>query len=311
VNTTPIKSRTSAIGSSIQRGRANTVQKTLATKVPTKQIAKNLHSHTQEGLENAMVLSDELVRLPDEHAHAKGDKLRAAESAARVAREKVREAEETLRLAKQANLAKGAVQPQTTSPVARKLGRGRAASLERSPRRQSGISTATPSPASPLKSAIHPKVVIEKRPSSRPPKPTQAVPPKPQPTLDPTSIATPKSTSKKQTKRKRSLSEQNYTPDTKHPKPVASSSRKPTRSETQKSSGQAVHFQSDNSDDSNELSDTDIANDIKELTTVVTSTKTKPTKKVTRTTAVTKKVSKAAAAGKAGRKAKASKEARS
>jgi hypothetical protein len=309
VNTTPIKSRTGAIGSSLQRGRANTVQKTLATKVPTKQIAKNLHLHTQEGLENAMVLSNELVRLPDEHAHAKGDKLRAAESAARVAREKVREAEETLRLAKQANLAKGVVQPQTTSPVARKLGRGRAASLERSPRRQSGISTATPSPASPPKSAIHPKVVIEKRPSSRPPKPTQAIPPKPQPILDPTSIAAPKSTSKKQTKRKRSLSGQNYTPDTKHPKSVASS-RKPTRSETQKSSGQAVHFQSDNSDDSNELSDTDIADDIKELTTVVTSTKTKPSKKVARTTAVTKTVSKAATAGKAGRKAKASKEVR-
>ncbi|KAI4620516.1 uncharacterized protein J4E87_007204 [Alternaria ethzedia] len=247
-------------------------------------------------------------RLEDEDAHAIGDKARAAQSAARIAREKVRKAEEALNAAKQANLDIPTRTPQTTSPVARKLNRERATSLERSPRRQSGISTAAPSPASPTKTSIHPQVVIPNKPNGRQPKSTQASPPKTQPTTGQTNVATPKTTTKKQPKRKRSLSEQNYTPETKRSKSIVSSSRKSSRTRTQKSPGKAVHFQPDESDDSDELSDDDLAKDVQELTTVVTSTKTKPTRKTTKTTAVTKKVSKAAAAGKAARKAKAGKE---
>ncbi|KAI4652843.1 uncharacterized protein J4E78_007670 [Alternaria triticimaculans] len=257
VNTTPVKSRTGAMGRSIDQ-----------------------------------------PRLEDEDAHAIGDKARAAQSAARIAREKVRKAEEALNAAKQANLEIPTRTPQTTSPVARKLNRERATSLERSPRRQSGVSTAAPSPASPDKTSIHPQVVIPKRPNDRQTKPTP----------DQTNVATPKTTTKKQPKRKRSLSEQNYTPETKRSKSIVSSSRKSSRTKTQKSPDKAVHFQPDESDDSNELSDDDLAKDVQEFTTVVTSTKTKPTKKTTKTTAVTKKMSKAAAAGKAARKAKAGKE---
>ncbi|KAH6877716.1 hypothetical protein BKA58DRAFT_81167 [Alternaria rosae] len=267
VNTTPVKSRTGAIGRSIEQ-----------------------------------------PRLEDEDAHATGDKARAAESAARIAHEKVRKAEEVLNAAKQANLEMSAVNPQATSPVARKLNRERATSLERSPRRQSGVSTAAPSPASPNKTTIHPQVVIPKRPNSRQPKSTQASPPKPQPTQGQTNVATPKTTTKKQLKRKRSLSERNYTPETKRSKSIVSSSRKSSRTRTQKSPGRAVHFQSDESDDSNELSESDLAKDVQELTTIVTSTKTKPAEPTTKNTTVTKKVSKAAAAGKAARKVKAGKD---
>ncbi|KAI4611461.1 hypothetical protein J4E80_007682 [Alternaria sp. BMP 0032] len=267
VNTTPVKSRTGAMGRSIDQ-----------------------------------------PRLEDEDAHAIGDKARAAQSAARIAREKVRKAEEALNAAKQANLGIHTVPPQTTSPVARKLNRERATSLERSPRRQSGVSTAAPSPASPDKTSIHPQVVIPNKPNGRQPKSTQASPPKTQPTPGQTNVSTPKTTTKKQPKRKRSLSEQNYTPETKRSKSVVSSSRKSSRTKTRKSPGKAIHFQPDESDDSDELSDDDLAKDVQELTTVVTSTKTKPAKKTTKTTAVTKKVSKAAAAGKAARKAKAGKE---
>ncbi|KAI4936004.1 hypothetical protein J4E85_001332 [Alternaria conjuncta] len=253
VNTTPVKSRTGAMGRSIDQ-----------------------------------------PRLEDEDAHAIGDKARAAQSAALIAREKVRKAEEALNAAKQANLDIPTVISQTTSPVARKLNRERATSLERSPRRQSGVSTAAPSPASPDKTSIHPQVVIPNKPNGRQPKSTQA--------------SAPKTTTKKQPKRKRSLSEQNYTPETKRSKSAVSSSRKSSRTKTQKSPGKAVHFQPDESDDSDELSDDDLAKDVQELTTVVTSTKTKPTKKTTKTTAVTKKMSKAAAAGRAARKAKAGEE---
>lgn len=252
--------------------------------------------------------SIEQPRLEDEDAHAIGDKARAAESAARIAHEKVRKAEEILDAAKQANLEMPAVNPQTTSPVVRKLNRERATSLERSPRRQSGVSTAAPSPASPTKTTIHPQVFIPKRPNGRQPKSTQASPPKPQPTQGQTNVATPKTTTKKQSKRKRSLSEQNYTPETKRSKSIVSSPRKSSRTRTQKSPGKAVHFISEETDDSDQLSESDLAKDVQELTTIVTSTKTKPTKNTDKTTAFTKKVSKAAAAGKAARKVKAEKE---
>jgi hypothetical protein len=241
-----------------------------------------------------MALSDDQTHLADRDTYAAEDKARAANSAARVANEKLRKAEDDLSAAKQASL--------TTSPVARRINRERATSLERSPRRQSGISTASPSPASPTKTTtVHPKVVIEEQPRSRLPKSNAPAFPTSQKLPEPINAATPKSTTKKQTKRKRSLSKQNYIPETKRPKPNAPSLLKSTRTWAQTTPGQGVYSLSDESEEFIELSEDDYM-DLEEVTAVVTSVKTKPTKKVVRTKAVTKKVTKAAAAGKAVRK---------
>lgn len=224
VNTTPTKSRTDTISSSVLRDVSNTTQKNPLVKPPTKPIYKPPPSATSQAYENDSVLMDEPLGLADENTYS-------AARATHVVYNNLYKAKEHARSSKKhANLVPPASRARTTSPLVRKINRERATSLERSPRRQSGISTAPPSPDTPTReTAVQPQVVIGKFPCSRPPKSPAPVLSKSQPVPELISVITPKSTAKRFTKRKRNISEQNCTHDPKHSKPITPSTSKVTK----------------------------------------------------------------------------------
>ncbi|CAN9238455.1 unnamed protein product [Alternaria alternata] len=212
---------------------------------------------------------------------------------------------------KHTNLVPPTSRAQTTSPVVRKINRERATSLERSPRRQSGVSTVPPSPDSPTKKiAVHPQVVIEKRVSDRPKKPATPVSSKPQIAPDSINFVTQKGTTKKLTKRKRSISEQDYTADHKRPKPVNPSVlRSSVRTRAQATSDRPVPFVAEESDELDRSGEGDVTEALNQMPAAVISVKvnTATKSKVTKSRAATKKVTKKATiagkeAGKAQRK---------
>ncbi|CAN9304147.1 unnamed protein product [Alternaria alternata] len=212
---------------------------------------------------------------------------------------------------KHTNLVPSTSRAQTTSPVVRKINRERATSLERSPRRQSGVSTVPPSPDSPTKKiAVHPQVVIEKRVSDRPKKPATPVSSKPQIAPDSINFVTQKGTTKKLTKRKRSISEQDYTADHKRPKPVNPSVlRSSVRTRAQATSDRPVPFVAEESDELDRSGEGDVTEALNQMPAAVISVKvnTATKSKVTKSRAATKKVTKKATiagkvAGKAQRK---------
>ncbi|CAN9165374.1 unnamed protein product [Alternaria alternata] len=212
---------------------------------------------------------------------------------------------------KHTNLVPPTSRAQTTSPVVRKINRERATSLERSPRRQSGVSIVPPSPDSPTKKiAVHPQVVIEKRVSERPKKPATPVSSKPQIAPDSINFVTQKGTTKKLTKRKRSISEQDYTADHKRPKPVNPSVlRSSVRTRAQATSDRPVPFVAEESDELDRSGEGDVTEALNQMPAAVISVKvnTATKSKVTKSRAATKKVTKKATiagkvAGKAQRK---------
>ncbi|CAG5178069.1 uncharacterized protein ALTATR162_LOCUS8519 [Alternaria atra] len=224
VNTTPTKSRTGTISSSVLRDVSNTTQKNPLVKPPTKPISNPPPSATSQAYENDSVLMNEPLDLADENTYP-------AARATHVVYNNLYKAKEHARSSKKhANLVPPASSARTTSPLVRKINRERATSLERSPRRQSGISTAPPSPDTPTKeTAVQPQVVIGEFPGSRPPKSPAPVLFKSQPVPAPISVITPRSTAKKPTKRKRNISEQKYTHDPKRSKPMTPPTSKVTK----------------------------------------------------------------------------------
>ncbi|KAB2108098.1 hypothetical protein AG0111_0g3911 [Alternaria gaisen] len=187
---------------------------------------------------------------------------------------------------------------QTASPVVRKINRERATSLERSPRRQSGVSTVPPSPDSPTKKiAVHPQVVIEKRVSDRPKKPAAPVSSKPQIAPDSINFVTQKGTAKKLTKRKRSISERDYTVDHKRSKPVNPSvPRSSVRTRAQGTSYRSVPFVAEESDELDDSGEGDVTESLNQIPAAVIPVKVKTAtkSKVTKSRAATKKVTKKA-----------------
>ncbi|KAL1796887.1 hypothetical protein ACET3X_005427 [Alternaria dauci] len=184
VNTTPTKLRTSTIGSNSQRDPANTTRKGPASRTPRQPILKPSTTAISQACE--------------------GDISRSS--------------------TKHTDLAPPTSRVRAISPVVRKIERERATSLERSPRRKSGVSTAPPSPDSPTKkAAVHKQPVTEKRPGHRAVEPTASVPSKLQSVPESINVATPKNTTKTPIKRKRSVSEQDYVDDNKRPKSNKSS----------------------------------------------------------------------------------------
>ncbi|USP82600.1 uncharacterized protein yc1106_09874 [Curvularia clavata] len=119
------------------------------------------------------------------------------------------------------------------SPVARKINRSRAISLKNSPRRQSGVSTVLPSAeTTPTEAAVLQQGLDGNRASNT--------------SVD---VDSPRPSSSKKTKRKRSIGEQPYTPEKKHKKSAAPSSLKKPGGAPIQTPGRSVRFMSEDSDD--------------------------------------------------------------
>ena len=168
-----------------------------------------------------------------------------------------------------------------------------------------------PSPDSPTKEiAVHPQVVIEKRVSDRTQNSAASVSSKSQTAPDSISFATQKGTTKKLTKRKRSISEQDYGVDHKRSKPVNPSvPRSSVRTRAQAISDRPVPFVAEESNQLDDVGEGDITEALNRIPAAVVPVKAKTAtkSKVTKSRAATKKVTKKATiagkvAGKAQRK---------
>ncbi|KAL6163201.1 hypothetical protein ACJQWK_10792 [Exserohilum turcicum] len=248
---------------------------------------------------NRKAVADHQLRVAMEEA-------RSAEKKARAATEKARKAALDARvIAEQVNSGK-------SSPVARRINRERARSLERSPRRQSGISTAAQSPEStPMMAAMLPQQTLNHpRGSSMPAtQKSQAVP-------TPAPAAAPKPTRRTPVKRKQSIGDRAYTPERKRNKLTVPSSLKKGVGSTQHTLDKTVRFESEDSTDTSDSAI--VATAYKRKTPgkkpISKAAKRVPPKpaanagvKIVDTTMVIKKETKATTAGKAVDKAQAKK----
>ena len=164
-----------------------------------------------------------------------------------------------------------------------------------------------PSPDSPTKEiAVHPQVVIEKRVSDRPKKPAAPVSSKLQIAPDSINFVTQKGTTKKLTKRKRSISERDYTVDHKRSKPVNPSvPRSSVRTRAQGTSDRPIPFVAEESDELDDSGEGDVTEALNQIPAAVIPVKVKTAtkSKVTISRAATKKATIAGkVVGKAQRK---------
>jgi hypothetical protein len=168
-----------------------------------------------------------------------------------------------------------------------------------------------PSPDSPTKEiAVHPQVVMEKRVSDRTQNSAASVSSKSQTAPDSISFATQKGTTKKLTKRKRSISEQDYGVDHKRSKPVNPSVlRSSVRTRAQAISDRPVPFVAEESNQLDDVGEGDVTEALNQIPAAVIPVKAKTAteSKVTKSRAATKKSTKKATiagkvAGKAQRK---------
>lgn len=188
--------------------------------------------------ESRVAIANDLVLVAREEAQS-------AEKIARAAREKTRKATlDALGIADQAN-GKLPSDNCVPSPVSRMINREREMSLEKSPRRQSGVSTAPPS----AKTTPTMDVIPTQEPGDAPGSKL--------PVVDmshlvhtPADVTTPKPSSSKTVKRKRSISDEAYTPESKCSKVRTPSSLGKGTSGKHQTSGKSVRFMSeDDSDD--------------------------------------------------------------
>ncbi|KAG9187723.1 hypothetical protein G6011_05594 [Alternaria panax] len=303
VNTTPAKSRTGIRGSSTQLGSLDTTRKSPVARIPVKPTSRHPPSAVPQTYETDIDLTGEQGGFRDDNAHAKVD---AAARVAHVADENLPKTTEHARSSTiHTNLVPPTSRVRTTSPVVRKISRERATSLERSPRRQSGVSTVPPSPDPPInKTSFHPEVVIENRPSGHHLTNSSVhTPSKSQPVPEPISVVAPKGTTRRPTKRKCGVSEQNYTPDTKRTKSIKYSAPKtPIQARARTTPDKIFQPLVEESDELDDFGENNVAEALSEISNSVVPIKSKPAtkSKSTKTKTVPKKVTKkAAVAGKA------------
>ncbi|EUC47689.1 hypothetical protein COCMIDRAFT_89390 [Bipolaris oryzae ATCC 44560] len=205
VNASPTKPRHRVVQSA-------TVSSTIAEATPTmvQTPAKLSSGKSQASLprtrENRVAIANDLVRIAREEAQS-------AEKSARAAREKARKAVlDALRIADQAN-GKLTSDNHVSSPVSRMINREREMSLEKSPRRQSGVSTApTSAETTPTTDAV-PIEESDDTPGSETPVVDVS-----QLEHTPADITTPKPSSGRTVRRKRSIGDEAYTPESKRNK---------------------------------------------------------------------------------------------
>lgn len=256
INTSPTKPRQRAVRSGAQPGSSNANQVKSST---TKSAATVLSSVAESTLtmvqtpaklspgkpqaslpqtrENRVVIANDLARMAREEAQS-------AEKIAHAAREKARKATlDALRIADQAN---GKVSPDNcvSSPISRMINREREMSLEKSPRRQSGVSTAPPS-AETTPTDVVPIEEPDDAPGSEP-----LVVDMSQLVHTLANVTTPKPSSGRTVRRKRSIGDEAYTPESKRSKVGTPSSLGKGASGKQQTSGKSVRFMTeDDSDD--------------------------------------------------------------
>ena len=248
---------------------------------------------------------------PDEFLRRLKEEVRLAEEMAAAAKEKaVKAASEARRIEKQANRGKLTTKHRASSPVARKLDRERAISIERSPRRQSGVSTAPPSPEkTSTKTTNQPKVVISQHEHDTSHGFVTPATDKSRRVAKPTAVPIDKPIRKPPVKRKQSIGGEAYTPDPKRPKTTPPSSLKKRDESTPQTPNQTAHFDSDDDSDMKILDQTIIItpkkrkNVIKKApkptTTATPESKKKLRSSVAKSLETKRKVGKVESAGKA------------
>ncbi|RAR10928.1 hypothetical protein DDE82_000900 [Stemphylium lycopersici] len=268
-------------------------------------LPEELLRSTPQTRENHPIHTDEILHRAKEEA-------RLAEKMASAARVKpLKAVSEARRIQKQADRGKLPTEDRASSPVARKIDRERAISMEKSPRRQSGISTAPQSPQNtPTKATNQPKVVISQHQHSSSHNSLMPATDKALRRAKPAAARTDKRIRKPPIKRKQSIGDGAYTPDTKRPKTTPLSSLEKGNESKPQTPKQTVHFDSDNDSGMNILDQATIIitpekrKDVikkaaKPTTTATPESKKRPRSSVARTPETKKKVSKAESGGKA------------
>jgi hypothetical protein len=154
------------------------------------------------------------VTFAEDNIHAAEDEARSVERTTRAARGKARGRTDQVKLGKMPSDACA------QSPVVRKINKERAISLEKSPRRQSGVSTAPQSAAASPTDAVFPQQI-----SNRAYKPNTSATSNIQPADMVIDVAIPKPNSSNRTiRRKRSIGDQAYSPESKRSKHATLSS---------------------------------------------------------------------------------------
>lgn len=183
--------------------------------------------------ENRVAIANDLVRMAREEAEA-------AEKMAHAAREKARKATlDALKIADQAN-GKLTSDNCMSSPVSRRINRERETSLEKSPRRQSGVSTAPPSAETTPTTDVVPIEDSNDAPRSESPAVDMS-----QFVHTPAGVTTPKPSSSRTVRRKRSIGDEAYTPESKRSKVGTPSSLGNGTSGMHQTSGKSVRFMSE------------------------------------------------------------------
>ncbi|XP_014561099.1 hypothetical protein COCVIDRAFT_87176 [Bipolaris victoriae FI3] len=178
--------------------------------------------------ENRVAIANDLVRMAREEAEA-------AEKMARAAREKARKATlDALKIADQAN-GKLTSDNCVSSPVSRRINREREMSLEKSPRRQSGVSTAPPSAETTPTTDVVPIEESDDAPRSESPAVDMS-----QFVHTPADVTTPKPSSSRTVRRKRSIGDEAYTPESKRSKVGTPSSLGKGTSGMHQTSGKSI-----------------------------------------------------------------------
>jgi len=333
VNTTPTKPRAPVVGSSVRTSSIKPTRLTATLKDGLKTPSKSAGAGPpQTPLSAATIARHEEIAQVKEEARLAKERTDALLKVAREARESARLAAEKAHVANKRSLEAAEKERKIqqaavllgSSPVVRKIDRTRKEAIEASGRRQSGVSTAPTTPQSakspsktptPVKTpATSPQpVTTPKRPRGRPPKSTVASSAtKPVVASATTSVKTPL-----KPKRKLSIGDKPYTPESKRAQTATPSSSANDKKQ--------VHFSSD--DTSDDEDDEEVEEELVPTLKSKSKPKSKPkvkkspkttkqtpppippkqnigNKTTTKSTKSTTKISKAAIAGQAARKAR-------
>ncbi|EMD89923.1 hypothetical protein COCC4DRAFT_124738 [Bipolaris maydis ATCC 48331] len=224
INTSPTKPRQRAVRSVLSSVAESTLT---MVQTPAKLSPGKPQASLPQTRENRVVIANDLARMAREEAQS-------AEKIAHAAREKARKATlDALRIADQAN---GKVSPDNcvSSPISRMINREREMSLEKSPRRQSGVSTAPPS-AETTPTDVVPIEEPDDAPGSEP-----LVVDMSQLVHTLANVTTPKPSSGRTVRRKRSIGDEAYTPESKRSKVGTPSSLGKGASGKQQTSGKST-----------------------------------------------------------------------